>query len=890
MNRIPKTAYAGIFLLALSIILFQIALTRVFAIMMWHHLTYMVVSIALLGFGAAGSLLTARKDSLRRDSPLPALSGYSGAYGVSVFASYALVRLIEIDSLELWEDKTNLLLLLVVYAVVAVPFLLGGIAIGMALTRFVHNVSRLYFTDLVGSAAGGALSVLLLAYFGGATTVAIAAVVGLAAALSLGLAAGPRHTATSGGLLFAGIVACGLFVTGAVDWSPRFAPGKELLDHQRKVREHDPDFEFTRLHSATAEVEVGPDWPTRPFIGGDFRYRHLNWIQGRLVGQDGTAPTLLFEDAGEIERFPFLRETQAASGYVAGASRGWEAPEVLVIGVGGGVDVMVALAHGAGHVTAVEINTAMIDMVTDRFDDYVGGLLRPGAHPYSDRIELVNSEGRSYMRSRDDRYDLIQMSGVDSFTALSTGAYTLSESYLYTTQAVKEFYEHLEDGGYINYSRFILTRPKKPRETLRLANIARTALEELGIEDPASHIAVFQGEVWASTMIKRGPFTRGEIDALERFGRENRFIGMVFDPLHPPSEAIVPEIGNLGRVRRAQQLFHAHLQRGPLAGAPVEDVVRATEPLMDGFAARYEGDGTALAAALDGFAALVPEERRAESRAWAEAYLAGSEGSARSLAEAFAQTRRDYATLLRGTPAERAEFLASYEYDISPCTDDKPFFFNYYRYGQLFERLTNPVDERELEQRYHPDFPVGHMVLLASLAQIALLALVLIFLPLRKLAREGLRAPGTWRYFGYFAALGMGFMFIEIVLMQKMVIFLGHPTYAVSVVLASLLGFAGTGALLYAIRDGDRCLLYGTDTALFPAETWAALHDHAWCFDLVILDHTYGPEQPGSDARGDVVVVGRIDPLRAIVRTFHEREDRQNPEKIRTPGLRNSGA
>jgi hypothetical protein len=207
---------------------------------------------------------------------------------------------------------------------------------------------------------------------------------------------------------------------------------------------------------------------------------------------------------------------------------------VLVIGVGGGIDVMIALAHDAVSVTAVEINRAMIDMVADHFDVYLGGLFHRGAHPLAHRIDLVHGEGRAFVRQSPERYDVIQLSGVDSFTALNTGAYTLSESYLYTTEAIRDFYEHLADEGYINFSRFIMKPPKKPRDTLRLAHVAYVALQEMGIDDPASHIAVFQGFDWASTLIKRGRFTRAELDALEAFARLEGFLGLVFDPLEEP--------------------------------------------------------------------------------------------------------------------------------------------------------------------------------------------------------------------------------------------------------------------------------------------------------------------------------------------------------------------
>ena len=395
------------------------------------------------------------------------------------------MRLVPINSLELWSDKTNLVALLGLYLVVAIPFLLGGIAVGLALTRFVSCVNQLYFTDLLGSAAGAAGSVWLLASFGGSATVFVAAALGLVGAVLFAQGATARHRRWSWVGLGLSVVMC-LASTGATraiglpgwDFHAPFAPGKELKQYQDNP-------ELVRLFSATAQVEVGPSHDTNPFLGGEFGLLGGRRVQGRFVGQDGTAPTMLYEGAGRLEDFPFLRYSQTASAHVAMEARGGSDPDVLVIGVGGGVDVMVALAYEAARVTAVELNTAMIDMVTELFDEYLGGLFRPGAHDYSDRIQLVNSEGRSYMRGRPDRYDVIQMSGVDSFTALSTGAYTLSESYLYTTEAVQEFYEHLEDDGYINYSRFILTHPKKPRETLRLANIAYTALEEMGIEDPA---------------------------------------------------------------------------------------------------------------------------------------------------------------------------------------------------------------------------------------------------------------------------------------------------------------------------------------------------------------------------------------------------------------------
>ncbi|GAB4149490.1 MAG: hypothetical protein Fur0037_17830 [Planctomycetota bacterium] len=784
MKSSPRSILAGIFLLALSVIVFEIGLTRVFAIMMWHHFTYMVISLGLLGFGASGSLLTVRREGLRTGSPSASLARYSLFYGVSVMLAFCFATRVRIDSLAIWQEKANFLSLLLIYLIISVPFLLGGMAIGLALSRLVQHVNKLYFADLLGSAAGAGLSVVLLSRFGSTSTVMFAGCLGLLASFVFGLNAPRRYlVATVPGLLLALVV--GISFAGgsevlripAGEWEVPFAPGKEGSLKPS-------DWKLDRIPSATAEVEVSPSKVGIPTIGGDFQIKGLPLVSMRAAGQDGTAPTVFFENASRIDSFPFLKRTQAASAYVALDARGAKGPEVLVIGVGGGLDVMVALAHDARRITAVEINTAMVEMVTDRYADYMGGLFTPGAHPMADRIELVNGEGRSYLRNAGGRYDVIQMSGVDSYTALSTGAYTLSESYLYTTDAVRDFYAHLKDGGIVNYSRWIMNRPRKPRETLRLANIALEALSELGVEDPASQIAVFQGNQWASTMIKRGPFLPSEIEALSAFAKRSGFVGFVFDPLWKPGE--LPPVGS-SHLNRMRDAIEALVRKGPAAGRGDAEIEALVDGLVDALAARLRGEPLSED--------LLAEPLRGPGiEKWALGVLGSELDAAAREAASVRDTQRDFLDLLRGTKEERERFIGEYEFDLTPVTDDMPFFFNYYRYKGLLRGGHGGGDPSLF--RYHTDYPVGHLVLVASLLQILALASLMIFLPLRRLAREGLRTRGAWRYFAYFSALGLGFMSIEITLMQKMVIFLGHPTYALSVVLAGLLGFAGIGSFL----------------------------------------------------------------------------------------------
>jgi SAM-dependent methyltransferase len=750
----------------------------------------------MLGFGAAGSLLTFARATERTAPSGPMLSLGSALYGLAVIGAFFLATRIEIDTLAILAAPRNLLRLGALYAVLVVPFLLGGVVVGYLLSRHAEHVSWLYFFDLVGSAIGGAVSVLLLGWLGSSATVMLGAALALLASVVFALDGGRGRRRA---LLAAPLPAVAVLLAGSLsggipwlslpslDWHIPNAPGKEFARYGERVKS-----ESVRLPSAIAEVEVTDELKWPPIIGGSFGLGARRLVDARMVAQDGAAPTMLFRDAADLETHPFLRHSSSGVAHVAMGARGGGEPDVLVIGVGGGVDVMVALDYGARSVTAVEINDAMIGMVTDRYADYLGGLFSPGAHPLSDRVQLVHGEGRSFGRLSSQSYDVIQMSGVDSFTALSTGAYTLSEGYLYTVEAVKDFYSRLRPDGYIVYSRFIMRPPHKPRETLRLANVARQALVELGVDDPASQIGVFQGEDWASTLIKRGPFERVEVEALRRFASEEGFWGWVHDP-HPPGAGAFP--GSPRYDEHAASRFRRAIERGEI---PVPGTAGSRDALAGllhraYLAGRY-GSEPARDEALRSAALLAdPEQRAASGAAWRE-LVEDQVRRARAADEPFDEVRGYFATLLRGSDADRAAFLASYPYDVGPAHDDAPFFFNYYRYSSLLAYASPPTGEPTRLDVYHPEYPVGHVVLIASLVQITLLAALLILLPLRgRAAGDG---PGTLRWFAYFAGLGMGFMLIEIVMMQKMVLFLGHPTYAIVVVLCGLLTFAGVGSML----------------------------------------------------------------------------------------------
>ncbi len=698
LNRPSDTSffiYGGIFFVSMSVLIFQITLTRVFAIMMWYHFAYLIISLALLGFGASGTLLTILNIREKQDEAVSrSLAIYSLLFGLGIIVAFLVVTRIRIDSFAIWKRPKDFFELISIFLVLSVPFLMAGMAIGTCLSRYSHVVGKLYSVDLIGAALGAIICPFLLAELGLPATVCISALLALVGSAMFATEAS-RRLQVAGAFSIAVVLVLTIGLSGgysivpAFTWKIPFAPNKKTI-HLFPGGESDKV-----LSSAIAQVDVSTPLRLPMIMGGDFSVVDRQTSMGRLVTQDGTAPTVLYKDSSNLEKYPSLDDSQAGSAYVALNANGAKKPDVMVIGVGGGIDVMIALSFDAASVTAVEINKAMIRMVTDDYVEFIGHLFD------NPKVTLVHEDGRSHLQRIDKEYDIIQLSGVDTFTALSTGAYTLSESYLYTVEAITKMYEALKEDGYINYSRFFIS--EKPRETIRLVNTAHTALENMGIDDPWKNIVVLKGAGWASTMIRKNAFNAKEIEALRLFCEAEKFTGLIFHPYQ----------------------------------ASIQD----------------------------------PSELTDSSR----------------------RVRNDFDTLLRGSAKERKEFIDDYVYDLKPSTDNKPFFFNYFRLSKLFTSWKNTTDQRLSE--YLPDFPVGHMILLSSLVIIVILAFVLIILPLRFLERQEIKSDIKLRTFVYFSALGVGFMFIEICLMQKFILFLGHPVYSMSVVLAGILAFSGFGAL-----------------------------------------------------------------------------------------------
>ncbi|HYB12277.1 MAG TPA: hypothetical protein VEG67_02330 [Myxococcota bacterium] len=556
--------YAGILLCSLGVLMQEVLLTRIFSFTIWYHLAYVTISTALLGFGAAGSLLSAFPGLLRRD-PRTLVARCAALSGIALVASlFVLGRMPLSPDRLLSEPGAFFLGLLGYYGAVLVPFLFAGIAVATPLSVYPSQVHRLYAADLFGAALGCGAAVAALTWLDGAGAVAVCAalLIGAGAAYSL-----PRRTAFLYGALACAVLVCAPFAHRVLQFVPTETKALGL-----SMRQPGTTMLFTKW-SPVNRVDLYRDahplasfWS---FVGLSHNYRGTlpPTLSIQYDGHNGSnvypvqGPDSLAILDQHILRTPYLLH---------------DAPRVLVIGVGGGIDVLNALRRGAKSVTGVELQPITVQLHQGPLAAFTGGSFqRPEVH-------LVAGEGRHYVRSHPDVYDIVQITAVDTFSAQTTGAYVLAESYLYTVEAFQDYLAHLSEDGVVSvvlgdtlYRDPDLTSPL----ATRLVMVARRALELRGVANPSAYLALvgqrmpspfatpdtpIQGGVVGDLLVKRTPFTADEVKRLREFAAENAFL-LVFAP---GVESYAP-VARL--VRASAQELPQLLKRQPFVLDPVTD-------------------------------------------------------------------------------------------------------------------------------------------------------------------------------------------------------------------------------------------------------------------------------------------------------------------------------
>jgi spermidine synthase len=488
---------AGIALSSFAALLLELGLTRLFSVVLFYHFAFLAISIALLGLGAGGVFAFIKKNWLMRFETRTLVAALCTLNAVMVPLVLEVVLHLPV-SLNL--TGANFLRLTAVYICSAIPFFLTGLEFSVIFARESANIPRLYGADLLGGALACLAIVPLLNWIGGPNTILFAALMAAVAACVWTPSDGFRKLTTA--------TAAALIILIAANHSGR------LIDivYAKGIFRDKSEVEFSRWN-AISRVEVDRQ------AGG-----------AKAVVIDADASTYIMNaDLSQWQGSVWQKNLMSAPPALANVLR--PHGEYAIIGPGGGVDVLRAVANGSPSVTGIEINPIIANTVMrGKYADYSYNLYqRPEVH-------IQVTDGRSFVRNSRQNYDVVQMTLVDTWASTAAGAFALSENSLYTVDAFREYFEHLKPDGMIAITRWEF---RQPREALRVVSVAMEALHQLGSASPSRNFIVVsehnldQDGVPVVVLAKKTAFTAEEEEAVKAHLAENPALSALYLPSQP---------------------------------------------------------------------------------------------------------------------------------------------------------------------------------------------------------------------------------------------------------------------------------------------------------------------------------------------------------------------
>lgn len=495
-TRHRRSLAAAVALGSFSTLLLELALTRLFSVVLFYHFAFLSISIALLGLGAGGVFAYIGKPRLLRFETRGLASTLSLMNAVAVLLALEVVVHVPV-SLDLsWANFGRLTAM---YLAAAVPFFFTGILFSVVFARETQLISRLYGADLLGGALACSTLVPLLNWIGAPNTILFAAAMAAAAAVLWSRVPQRRK--------LAGAIAAAILLAAAVNYS-----GKLVDIIYAKGMFRDPAWvEFARWN-AISRVEVDRQ-------GG-----------AKAIVIDADASTYIMNAApDQWKGTVWEKNLMSAPPALANVLRPRGA--FAIIGPGGGVDVLRAVSNGSPSVTGIEINPIIANTIMrGRYADYSYRLYeRPEVH-------LHVTDGRSYVRGAREQFDVLQMTLVDTWASTAAGAFALSENNLYTVEAFREYFDHLRPDGMIAITRWEF---RQPREALRVVSVGMEALHRLGVANPARNfIVVSEGEldedgIPVVVLAKKSAFTAEEERAVTAHLEQHPALVALYLPSSP---------------------------------------------------------------------------------------------------------------------------------------------------------------------------------------------------------------------------------------------------------------------------------------------------------------------------------------------------------------------
>lgn len=494
----------GLLLISAAVLCFEVNMTRLFSVSQFYHFAFLVVSIALLGSGASGTYL-----ALRRVPPgkpeIKLLPWLAGLTGVSMLGSYLLVNRVPFDSFRIALEPAQVAILMLHYAVLAAPFFFSGMAINLMLREHQGRSGEVYALNLLGSASGCFLAVLLPPWVNGEGVVLVSVIVAAISGWFFIFGEASTHAPQGRRLrLAAFLLVCVLFFA-LIPFGSRLLSGEfpEFIEINLSpykglsyaLQPLDARLVSSRWNGySRVDVVSSPSLHSVP--GMSYRYTgSIPAIQGLFIDGDNLNPILTNE--GVASFYTYL-PAQAAYQLRPDA-------RVLILDPKGGLAIQAAVASGAVHVTAVEANPLVVEA-------------SPGAYQ-QEGVDWVYASGRSFLRSIRGGYDIVELPLTDSYHPVSSGAYALGEDFRYTLESVEAMLQALNQDGILVMTRWL---QELPTEWLRAFTLVVTALEGQGL-DPTLRIVALRGYNTGTLLVKRMPFTAEELTRIRDFASTRAF-------------------------------------------------------------------------------------------------------------------------------------------------------------------------------------------------------------------------------------------------------------------------------------------------------------------------------------------------------------------------------
>lgn len=655
-------------ILSSAIIAFQLSLMQLLSVVQWHHFAYMIISVAMLGFGASGTLLAIWGEHLLKRAAwlVPLLMSLSG---ISMMLAFPLIRLeyFSFDAYLLFTDPAQFPILAANYLIFFIPFLLSALSIGILFIRHSAGMGKWYFSNLLGSGLGGILALLL---FWQLLPQKVPPLTGL-----LALAAGAYCLPANYRRLQLPVIVAGTGIAVYLIIFPGMIPVSQYKSLARTLTLPDAAIVYRQpgLHGLLEVVES-------PF---------LRYAPAVSLAYTGELPVKKFifvnaESAGVIStHYPrqephILHHTTQQLPYQLG-----KPDSVLVLNAGSGVMVAHALKNQSLLVDAVIENPQMVRLMRH------WGAAASNDLFYQPEVRIFNEESRHFLASAigASSYNLINLPLMDAFGGTS-GLQALRENYDLTLAAFDLAWKRLSPQGLIAVSSWM---DYPPRTTLKiLATLAATARMQ-GITNPRDHILAVRSWGTITFVLKKSPVSQEDSEKVLQWCN-----GMFFDPV------LLPKIDDFDR--------------------------KAYNQLED------------------------------------EAFF--------SYMDRILENDKD--------------FFRNYTFSVIPATDNKPYFSQFLRISR-FNHLAGIFGQENV-----PLLELGYLLLVVTLVQSTFFAIILIILPLFRLRASALKKSGSLLYF---AALGMGYMFAEIILIQRFILYFGQAVFAIPAVITTMLISSGAGSL-----------------------------------------------------------------------------------------------